>query len=243
MEYKALYEALPFLKNVGRERREQFEEYFRSAPLWLLDAFQIEELKKGTVFVREGEPADTIFFVVKGSIEATDYRVYGTPYDYMRFDKVYAHGGMEFIMDLNTYMTNLRTLTDCTVAKLPRATFEKWMYSDIQALKHEAKLMGGYLLEEGRNNRLFLFMQGADRLALLFVDRYERYSKNGILYVKGGRQSLADETGLCVKSISRGVKKFLEEGLITKEGNQIMIDEGQYEGLKEIVSQKVDLGH
>ena len=59
--------------------------------------------------------------------------------------------------------------------------------------------------------------------------------------MKGNRQNLADETGLCVKSISRGVKKFMEDGLLKKEGKQIVIDREQYEGLKQIVSEKVDL--
>lgn len=62
MEYKALYGEFPFLKEVGRERQEQFAEYFKSAPLWLMKELQMEELKKGTVFIREGEPADTVFF-------------------------------------------------------------------------------------------------------------------------------------------------------------------------------------
>lgn len=242
MKHKYLYEALPFLKDADREKQEQFEEYFRSAPLWLMETFHVEEMEKGRVFVKEGEPADTIFFIGKGIIEATDYRVYGIPYDYMQFDKLYAFGGMEFIMDLDTYKTTLRTITECTVIKIPRVMFEKWLCSDIQAMKHEAKLMGEYLLKEVRNNRLFLFLQGADRLALLFVERYERYNENGVLRVKGNRQNLADETGLCVKSISRGVKKFLDEGLITKEGNQILINQEQYEGLRKIVSMKIDLG-
>lgn len=68
------------------------------------------------------------------------------------------------------------------------------------------------------------------------------YSKNGLLYVKGNRQNLADETGLCLKSISRGIKKFLDDGLITKDGNQILINEEQYEGLKKMISSKIDLG-
>lgn len=65
MEYKALYGEFPFLKEVGRERQEQFAEYFKSAPLWLMKELQMEELKKGTVFIREGEPADTVFFLSK----------------------------------------------------------------------------------------------------------------------------------------------------------------------------------
>lgn len=242
MKHKALYEALPFLKSVNRERQEQFEEYFKTAPLWLMDVFVTEELEKGVTFIREGESADTIFFVGKGIVEAIDYRVYGTPYDYMQFHKVYAFGGLEFIMDFNTYMTTLRTITDCTVVKLPRAKFEKWMYSDIEALKYEAKMVGEYLMKEGRNSRLFLFLQGSDRLALLLVERFEQYNKNGWLNIKENRQNLADETGLCAKSISRGVKKFLEENLISKEGNQITINQEQYEGLRKIVSKKIDLG-
>ena len=87
---KHLYSALPFLRDIDRGRQEQFETYFRSAPLWLMEMFQVEELKSGDVFIREGDPADTIFFVGRGTIEATDYRVLGTLYDYMRFDKVYA---------------------------------------------------------------------------------------------------------------------------------------------------------
>lgn len=242
MKSRPLYDALPFLNHIDAERQEQFERYFQSAPLWLLDAFQIEELKKGEVFVREGEVADTIFFIGQGIIEAIDYRVYGTPYDFMQFDRVYAFGGMEFLMDLDKYMTTLRTVTDCTIVRLPRAKFEKWLYSDIQAMKQESKLVSEYLLKESRNSRLFLFLQGSDRLALLFVERYEKYNKNGLLHVKGNRQNLADETGLCLKSVSRGVKKFQEDNLISKEGNQIFINQEQYEGLKRIVSKKIDLG-
>lgn len=242
MKYSALYEKLPFLKDIDENRQVQFEEYFGSAPLWLMDAFQIEELQEGTIFIREGEAADTIFFIGRGIIEAIDYRIYGTPYLYMQFNRVYAFGGMEFIMDLSEYKTTLRTITKCTIVKLPRAKFEKWMDSDSKALKREAKFVGEYLLEEARNSRLLLFLQGSDRLALLFVKRYERYNKKGIVRVRGSRQDLADETGLCVKSISRGVKKFVEEGLITKEGNQIIIYKEQYEGLKELISPKIDLG-
>lgn len=241
MEYKLLYEALPFLKIIDEERREQFEEYFKSAPMWIVEAFQIEELKKGDVFIREGEPANTVFFIGRGIIEAIDYRVFGTPYDYIQFSRVYAFGGMEVLMDLDTYMTTLRAITNCTIVKLPRSIFEKWMYLDIQALKLEAKLVCEYLLEQGRNSRLFLFLQGADRLALLFVEKYERFSKEGLLQVRGNRQKLADETGLCVKSVNRGVKKFLKDGLISKEGNHILINKEQYEGLKKMISLKIDL--
>lgn len=241
MGNKYLYDALPFLKNVDRERQEQFEHYFETAPLWLMETFQIEEVDKGVAFIRENEPADTIYFIGKGVIDATDYRIYGSVYDYMRFKKVYAFGGMEFIMDLDVYKTTLRTATKCTLVKIPRTKFEKWMYSDIRALKNEAKCVGEYLLEQERNSRVTLFLQGADRLALLLSERYVQYNKEGVLQIDEGRQSLAYATGLCVKSVNRAVKKFMEDDLVTKKGNKILIDREQYEGLKKMISSKIAL--
>lgn len=241
MGHGFLYEALPFLNDLGKEEQEQFVEYFRTAPIWLIDSFRIEKVKKGTVFTREGEPADTVFFIAGGTIAATDYRMYGMPYDYRRYNRVYAFGAMEILINEDKYMTTLRVASDCTIAMLPRAKYEKWLFSDINALRYETMRMGTDLLNESRDNRLFLFVQGPERLALLFVKRYEQYGKKGVLSIRRSRQNLADETGLCIKTISRGVKRFLEEGLITKEGNQIIIDKTQYEGLKKLVSSKIYL--
>ena len=235
MGYKTLYEALPFLKNVDKDRQEQFKTYFKTAPLWLLDSFQIMEMEAGTILVRENMPAENIFFIGSGTIEAVDYRFFGITYEFMRFDKVYAMGGMEFIMDLDTYRTTLRTVTRCIVVKIPKNIFERWMRSDIYALKHEAKCVGEYLFEDCRKSRELLFLQGPSRLAMLFKERFERYAKNGVLKVRGSRQDLSNATGLCVKTINRAVRKFSEEGLITKEGHQIYIDRQQYENLKALI--------
>ena len=52
-----------------------------------------------------------------------------------------------------------------------------------------------------------------------------------------GRQELADYTGLCLKTITRSVKQFKEQGLISKEGSMVLINKEQYQRLKEIVSE------
>lgn len=241
MRQETVCDLTPFLKETDNKRREQFTEYFHDAPQWLLEEFRIEKIGKDTLLVKEGEPADTIYYVIKGVVEAADYRVYGVPFNYMRFDKLYAFGGMEFMTDEDVYRTNLWTVTDCVVIKLSRTVFGKWMYSDIHAMKYEAKQICEYLLAEGRNNRLFLFMQGADRLALFLVDHYKKYHKDGWLEISAGRQSLADETGLCLRSVNRSIKKFYDEGLITKRGQKILISKEQYSELRRIVEKKIDL--
>lgn len=240
MKHKYLHDALPFLKEVDREKQNQFENYFRNAPLWIMDTLQSEELEPGTTFIRENEPADTIFFIGRGRAKATDYRISGIAYDFMKPKDLIALGGMEVIMGLENYQTTWETETKCTVVKLPRAKYEKWMCADIEIFQLETKLTCKSLLEESRRNRLYLFLQGADRLALLLVEWFEKSGKNGQLCINESRQNIADETGLCLKSVSRGIKKFASEGLITKKGNQILINQEQYEGLKQIINENMD---
>ena len=228
-----LEEVLPFLKHIDKERREQFLAYFRNAPLWIFENVSIEKIEKGKTFIREGEPVEAVYFIGDGIIKATDYRIYGISFDFMLFTNVYAYGGMEIIMDMGKYRTSLQTVTDCIVLKIPKAKFNQWMKTDIQSLRYEAKLMGEYLLEQARNVRAFLFLQGQDRLAMLLINRYEKYAEQGVLRIRNDRQELSDFTGLSVKTITRSVKKLREEGLISKEGSNIVIGKEQYASLKE----------
>ena len=237
MENNYLAQILPFLNEIEEERRKQFEEYFRTAPMWLMDTFVVEELEKGTIFVQEGEPADTVFLIGKGLIKATDYRIYGINYDFTVFDKVYAFGGMEVIIDLDKYQTTLQTVTKCTVLKIPKEGFKKWLDSDITALQQESRLMGEYLLEQARDSRMLLFLQGADRVAFLLMKRYRKYAENGVMKMKGDRQELSDFTGLCVKTISRSIKKFKESVLITTQGSYILINYEQYCRMEKTISE------
>lgn len=237
MKDNCLYHIAPFLKTIDSDRREQFDNYFATAPLWLLESISIEELKKGTVFVREGEPADTIYFIGSGAIKATDYRIFGISYDFMLIlNQVYAYGGMEVIMDLERYRTTLQAVTKCIALKIPRAKFQQWLAMDSVALKNEAKLVAQYLHEEARNSRAFLFLQGSDRLALLMMNHYEKYANDGVLRMKGNRKELSDATGLCLKTINRSIKKFCDANMVTQEGRDLLIDHEQYLKLKQIVT-------
>lgn len=240
MEEKYLGKVLPFLKELNQERRELFEEYFSSAPVWLLDAFQVVEVEKGVTLVRENTPVDTVYIIGRGAIKGVDFRIYGVEYDFMHFEGVYGMGAMEIIMHQDYYRTTLETTTPCTVIKIPRAKFEKWLDSDIKALRQEAEAVGNYLLEEVRNSRLNLFLKGTERLAILFINYYEKYEKDGILKVTQTRTELSENTGLCVKTVNRSIKKFEEDGLVGREGNKIIIEETQYKRLKELIRKTIE---
>ena len=57
MKHTYLHDVLPFLRELEREKQKQFEAYFRTAPLWLMDLFQSEIMEAGTTFIRVSLPS------------------------------------------------------------------------------------------------------------------------------------------------------------------------------------------
>ena len=85
-------------------------------------------------------------------------------------------------------------------------------------------------------------MPGTDRVAVTFFEhRYKKIcKKNGKLTFTNTRQELAEYSGLSVKTVNRAVKKFEEQGLISRSGKTFYIDEGQYEQLHALVSKLIE---
>lgn len=225
---KLLEEKLPFIKEFDKEKKQQFEEYFSTAPDWVLNACGVLYLKKGSVFVRENTTADTIYFVGKGQFKAVDYSVFGFAYDFMRFDAPYAMGGLEVLAKDKVYRTTLQTSTDCIIAKLPRNVFERWIDEDPKVLRIEAGNVSKYMLEQARKSRACIFLQGSERLAYILLDMYERQEKGGILNIKMMQNELAELSGLSTKTIYRSFKAFENNGWISRKGNGYTMNELQY---------------
>lgn len=233
MGKKCSKETVPFLTKIHPDKREEFSLYFKTAPDWLLDAVTVEEVKKGTTVFHEGERIDTIYFIGKGLAKVTDNNIHGMSYNHRLFTKMYAYGAMEVLMEVEEHCHTLQTLTDCLLVKVPENKFERWIHTDITALKQVSKLMGEYLFSQACSSRDFLFLQGANRLAWLFVDWHEKYAQNGILRISSVRQDLSDFTGICVRTVNRCLRKFINEGYISRKGSDIEINQKQYLLLKE----------
>ena len=240
MNSELLYQKLPFLHSIRKERCEMILKYFETAPDQLADFFKIEYLPPNTVFIREGTPASYVYLTADGIVKATDYRILGIEFDFMHFDKVYAFGGMEVLMHLPEYRTTLTTVTDCNLLRIPRDQYEKWLLNDLEALKIESNLACEYLLEQARLARAYLFLQGEDRLAMLLVSKYEKYAKDGVYYARSNRRNLANEAGLSIKTTSRAVKQLAEDSLITAYERSLSVNEEQYLKLRERIGKVID---
>lgn len=227
---------LDLAKSLPKTESEYLREILKDAPLWLFDCLNVQKYNKEEVLVREHTSVDKVFILLEGIVRAVDHRIFGIEYDYMRFYPIKIFGSLEILLDLDEYKTTLNTVTQCTFLVLAKDKYKKWIERDLNALLMETKAMGTYLLEQGLKERAFLFLNGKDRLFMVFIKNYENQRETvGRCILNYTRQELSDFSGLSIKTINRSIKKMEEDQYISRRGNKILISKEQYDKMKSYI--------
>lgn len=234
-------EVLDVLNQLEDHPKGVLSELFQNAPVWLLEACKVLELGKNEIFVREKDKVNKVYILTKGVAKASDLRIFGIVYDFCQYEAIEILGGMELYLDCDTYRTTLVTKTPCQFIVLDKDIFKKWMLQDNNALWMHSSTVIRYLLEETRKERAFLFLQGIDRVYLLFEHLYEQNAVDGRCTIKLTRQQISDETGLSIKTINRALKQMVEEELVLVQGSKLSIIHKQYEEMKALSAEKIDI--
>lgn len=228
-------------KYLGRECHDYLEQFLKNAPRWLLEELREVSIPKDTEFITENDSANTVFILLTGVVKGSDLRVFPVVYDFMRFYPVELFGGMEYLLDEDTFRTTLVTVTNCKFLKLSREQFAKWVSNDINAMKMFTESMTKYLLEQCRKERLYLFLQGEDRILLFLNDFYEKNHMGDKVIIDMSRNDLARGTALSVRTVNRTVKEFIREGLLIKKGRKLVLSFEMYQEIKHRLAVKVDI--
>ena len=233
MDHRKLSEQIEsILEQIPKEQVAYFRKYFHNAPNSLLSTINIERRSSNKILVEESEPIEKIYVLMKGAVKAIDFRVKGSTYEYARFEGVTILGSMECVFGIQNYMTTLITASPCTFLVIPRESFESWIWSDVSVLRIETESMSSYLLEQTRENRVMLLLNGMERLMMLLVKMCESRGNAEVYLLPINRQELAEQTGSSVKTVNRSMKKLEENGLLIREGHKVKIVQKQYASMR-----------
>lgn len=228
-----LNKIMEIIDNLPGEEREYVRHLFRGAPMSLFDEITVVHIRKDTSFIWENTPADRVYLLVEGRVQAVEHRVLGSSYNYMRFSPVNSLGTMEVLLEMKNYRTTLMTQTDCTMLSMSRSSFSRWIHNDSNALLMETKGLGTYLLEEARRNRLLRFLSGKDSLLLILQQEYElNHNEKGNCLIQWTRQEISNYSGLSVRTVNRAIQSLEEEAFIDHHRGVIRISKQQYEKIR-----------
>ena len=221
------------LTRLPQEEEQKFRTYFENAPAEVLSMLNLEKRYADRYLVEEHDPIERIYILLEGQVKAVDFRVKGSSYEYARFDGVTFLGSMECVFGEDCYMTNIITVTPCTLASLPRNVFENWISTNLTALRRETRNMRQVLLEISRENRMLLLLSGMERLIYLLVKKCRSRGDLREFILAVNRQELAEQCGTSVKTVNRSMKRLEDSGFLTREGHKVKVTQRQYAAMQE----------
>lgn len=238
IEQSAFNTILKYTENLSSAVQGTLHQLFKNAPLSTFEEMEIREMPKGSYIVRENEPADSIFFLIKGEVSALEHRVLGTSYKFTGYSAFESFGTMESLLEYDLYAATLLTETDCSFIQMDRGAYERWTEKDSHVLKMLTKDTCEYLLREARRDRVFRFLSGKDSLLMMLALEYEdRADEKGNCRLVFTRQQLAEFSGLSVRTVNRAVQTLGEEGFFEHNRSVFRIDRQQYRKIRDYLNE------
>ena len=221
------------LSRINQDEATKFRSYFETAPADVLNLLTLEKRYADRYLVEEHDTIERIYILLEGQVKAVDFRVKGSSYEYARFEGIHFLGSIECIFGETCYMTNIITVTPCTLLSLPRRVYEDWINSDPEVLRRETRNMRQSLLENSRENRMLLLLSGMERLVYLLVKKCTGKGDLREFVLAVNRQELAEQCGTSVKTVNRSMKRLEDSGFLTREGHKVKITQRQYAAMQE----------
>ena len=235
-----IHKIVKAVDSLPAERKAYLNELFLHAPFFVFQVMEMTVYKKGTIFIREKMPADRVYFLIEGRVQAMEHRVLGTSYNFTHYNAFESFGAMESLLDYDRFKTTLITDTDCKFLVISREDYQRWTEEDSHALKMIAKETCEYLLTEARRDRLLRFLSGKDSLLMLMALTYEEnHSADGRCVFELTRQQLSEFSGLSLRTVNRAVQSLEEEGFLNHIRGKFVIDGKQYQKIKEYMNEFV----
>ena len=204
------------------------KKYFKNAPDFVYDSLQIVHYPANHIFIKQGSPVQTVSILVKGIVKGTDYPILGAMYDFMWFDPVKSFGALEYLSKQSCFNASLMTASKSTMLLLPISVYTKWMETDLNAMYLDASTTTNQLLYEIRRERVYIFMQGTERLAYFLTLYYKQFETDGTCHIALTRQQICDSTGLSIRTVNRGITTLLERDCLLKCGNRLVMHKEEY---------------
>ncbi len=203
-------------------------------PRWLeplLVHCHIKRYEKNIDFIRQGQPAETLYYLIEGSVAAIiddeDHRELLLAY----INKGEFIGEMGLFISQNTRSVMIRTRTRCRVAEISYQRLERLLDSELQSVARDFYYSVGLQLSQrlrstSRKVGHLAFLDVTGRIAGTLLDlckQPDAMTHPEGMQIRVTRQELARIVGCSREMAGRVVKSLEEQGLLNVKGKTIVV--------------------
>ena len=203
-------------------------------PRKLRECAQPMRFLRGQTVMRKGEPTQYAYLLLSGDMAVLNDFQDGTRYSFAHICVGRYLGDLEVLSEKEINAASVIALKESLVLRFPIESFKETLREDILFLRTVAHGMAVGMFRSTSERGYNHYRRGTDRLIRLLIKYYALYcpqSGGTDLTVARTHQDIANEIGVCVKTVDRSVKALRDEGVIRIERGKIHLDEKTYAAL------------
>ena len=135
---------------------------------------------------------------------------------------------VEALCGANCFLAEVRARTACRFWVLAREDYFSWFFSGRDTTLSRVREVVRSLWEQARRERGYLSLDSDSRLLSFLVSWYEANAGGGTACIPMTRPAIGDETGVCSRTVNRGVRALRERGFLDIQSGKIQLSHPQY---------------
>ena len=210
----------------------------------LANIASLVRFRRGTTIYREGDPADSIYNIVKGVVKTFQTAADGT----RRILAFLFADDLLGLTEEGVYVNQAEAVTEVTAYWLPLNALEDLVRND-PALDYPLLLKLSHELREAQRHGLLLARHDALGRVAMFIGMLERLrqargSGDTEIFLPMSRSDIADYAGLSLAAISRTFRALVSRNIIRFSDRRHLqiVDRGRFEDLVSQSSRDRDEG-
>ena len=166
--------------------------------------------------------------LVEGRADASGIQPGGPSHTYSEFGPLTLFGEYEALCGANCFLAEVRARTACRFWVLAREDYFSWFFSGRDTTLSRVREVVRSLWEQARRERGDLSLDSDSRLLSFLVSWYEANAGGGTACIPMTRPAIGDETGVCSRTVNRGVRALRERGFLDIQSGKIQLSHPQY---------------
>lgn len=217
------------LKNIS----DELQALIRDMPEHIQERCQVKRIGPGVEIFRKHEKMRYVYILCEGECDVLTAFKGGQMYVFGKAGNkagVHLIGEQEVLAEIDESQATVRTATECRFLQLTKVDFWAWIQQDPHAAIILLKQLAKRLNEATREAGTQLYYPNIYQLKKYLVERFEETEESEVR-IKAKRQQIADELGISLRSVERGVKELKEQGMVHIVRGKMEISEKEYHAI------------
>lgn len=220
LDYAFSYKANSF--NAAKEFLKQYSS----------DKIQILDLEENKLFIESNNKLDYIFILISGMTYIVYYTVDGRRIIADTLNEVQIFGIIEAVNNTSLYSGTVITLSKSLLIKIKKECFLDAIYKDIDIASYIIKYLADFSTHSIKASEYKTSISPYENLIIYLYNK--TLKKNFPCKVKDNKAFIADFLHINKRTLYRYLNKLTDEGIISRDRQDIIITENNYKILLSI---------